>query len=129
MAEQLHDSGIRIGLDDFGSQYANFALLTSARFDTLKLDRSMIAGLVNSPINQTLVQNIVRICRTYDMTCVAEGVETGEQVRTLLKLGCLYAQGFYYDRPLPAQAFAQKYLRADGPGRTRRKKGAREREK
>ena len=111
LAEQFHASGIRIGLDDFGSQYANITLLTGVRFDTLKLDRAIIAELENSPITQTLVRDLVQICRAYGMACVAEGVETEGQVRTLLEMGCTCGQGFYYDRPLPPAAFSQKYLR------------------
>ena len=101
LAEQFHASGIRIGLDDFGFQYANITLLTGVRFDTLKLDRAIIAELENSPITQTLVRDLVQICRAYGMACVAEGVETEGQVRTLLEMGCTCGQGFYYDRPLP----------------------------
>ena len=118
MAEEFHANGIRIGLDDFGSQYANITLLTSVRFDTLKLDRSLISGLANSPITQTLVRDLVQICRTYGMTCVAEGVEAPEQMEKLLEAGCVYGQGFYYDRPLPADVFERKYLRGDSPAGT-----------
>ena len=93
------------------SQYANITLLTGVRFDTLKLDRAIIAELENSPITQTLVRDLVQICRAYGMACVAEGVGDRGQVRTLLEMGCTCGQGFYYDRPLPPAAFSQKYLR------------------
>ena len=52
------------------------------------------------------------------MTCVAEGVETPEQMEKLLEAGCVYGQGFYYDRPLPADVFERKYLRGDSPAGT-----------
>ena len=55
--------------------------------------------------------DIVRICTKQGMLCVAEGVETQAQVDVLLGEGCSYAQGFFYDRPMPIRDFEQKYLR------------------
>ena len=115
VVKQFRSCGLRVSLDDFGSQYANLPLFTNVKFDTVKLDRSLITGLVSNPINRMLVQDIVHICQTYDMTCVAEGVETQEQAAALLEMGCTYAQGFYYDKPLPAETFRQHYLDPDAP--------------
>lgn len=111
IVKRFHACGLRLSLDDFGSQYANLPLFTNVKFDTVKIDRSLIADVVTNPIGQTLVQDIVQICRTHHMNCVAEGVENQEQLDTLLNMGCPYAQGYYYDRPLPAQVFEEKYLR------------------
>ena len=119
IVDRFHACGLRLGLDDFGSQYANLSLFTNVKFDTIKMDRSLIADVVHNPIAQTLVQDIVQICRTHHMTCVAEGVENRAQLDVLLKMGCPYAQGYYYDRPLPAQAFAEKYLRGGTPSERR----------
>lgn len=110
IAERFHDCGLRLSLDDFGSQYANMPLFTSVKFDTVKIDRSLILDLADNPIGQALVQDIVQICRTHHMNCVAEGVETREQLDVLRKMDCPCAQGFYYDRPLPANVFEEKYL-------------------
>lgn len=115
IVDRFHACGLRLSLDDFGSQYANLALFTNVKFDTIKMDRSLIADVVHNPIAQTLVRDIVQICRTYHMNCVAEGVEDQKQLDTLLKMGCPCAQGYYYDRPLPAQAFEEKYLRGRQP--------------
>lgn len=111
--EQLHEFGIRFGLDDFGSQYANLSAFANVKFDTIKLDRSLVAELSGNEINQMLVQDIVRICRKQGMLCVAEGVETEAQRNALRKAGCICAQGYYYDRPLSAQQFARKYLQGE----------------
>lgn len=111
IVDRFHACGLRLSLDDFGSQYANLALFANVKFDTIKMDSSLIADVVQNPIAQTLVQDIVQICRTHHMNCVAEGVENQMQRDVLLKMGCPYAQGYYYDRPLPAQAFEEKYLR------------------
>ena len=116
VVEQLRGCGLRLALDDFGSQYANLSLFANVRFDTVKLDRSLITGLVDNPISRALVRDLVQICHTYGMRCVAEGVETREQSEALLQMGCVYAQGYLYDRPLPPEQFWQRYLQ-DPPER------------
>lgn len=63
-------------MDDFGSQYANVALLTHVKFDCLKLDRTLISDLAGNRCSQMLVRDLVEICHTSGMRCVAEGVET-----------------------------------------------------
>ena len=115
IVESFHSCGLRLGLDDFGSEYANLPLFTNVRFDTVKMDRILINEVAGNPIGRMLVQNIIQICRTYDMACVAEGVETEEQLNALLEMGCPYGQGYYYDKPMPAQAFEEKYLRGRAP--------------
>ncbi len=116
-AEELRDivdrfraCGFKISLDDFGSQYANLSLFTNVRFDAVKLDRSLITEVAENPVNQMLIQDIIRISRVCNMICVAEGVENQKQIDALLNAGCIYAQGYYYDRPMPAEEFEEKYL-------------------
>ena len=116
IVDRFHACGLQLSLDDFGSQYANLALFTNVKFDTIKMNSSLIVDVVQNPIAQTLVQDIVQICRTHHMNCVAEGVENQMQRDVLLKMGCPYAQGYYYDRPMPAQAFEETYLRGRTPG-------------
>ena len=110
VAQKFREYGIRLSLDDFGSQYANLSLFASERFDTVKLDKSLVAGIFKTEVNRTLIRDIVNICRKYDMACVAEGVETREQVEALLEAGCNFAQGFYYDAPMQVMEFRLKYL-------------------
>ena len=112
LVAQFHSFGLRVSLDDFGARYANLSLFASLPFDAVKLDRSLIAGLAGNPINRMLIEDIIQICQTYSMTCIAEGVETSDQIDALMETGCHYAQGYFYDRPMPADLFAQKYLRA-----------------
>ena len=114
---RFRQCGLRFSLDDFGSKYANMQIFASVKFDTVKLDRSLIAGMVGNPINGMLVQDIIRICQTCGMVCVAEGVETREQACALQEMGCHCAQGYYFDRPLPAKQFQQKYLQGREPAR------------
>ncbi len=102
--------GFRFALDDFGSRYANLSIFSNVKFNEIKLDRSLIRDLPGNPISRTLVQDIARICRDEGMRCVAEGVETEKQRQILIEAGCRCAQGYYYDRPMPAAMFESKYL-------------------
>lgn len=115
--ERFRACGLHMSLDDFGSQYANLSLFTNVKFETVKLDRSLIADLGGNPISRMLVRDLVEICKSCNVTCVAEGVETEEQISALLEMGCVYVQGFYYDHPLPADVFEQKYLRGGVPAK------------
>ena len=115
IVDRLRSCGLRLALDDFGSQYANLPLFTTVEFDTVKLDRSLITELVGNPIDQMLIRDIVQICQARGTNCIAEGVESDEQIAALLDIGCRYAQGHYYDKPLPAEQFAEKYLRDNAP--------------
>lgn len=110
--------GLRVALDDFGSSYSNVSALANVRFDTVKLDRGLVSGVPDNPVSCALVRNIAQICADQGMGCVAEGVESAEQAEALVREGCHCCQGFYYDRPLPARAFEQKYLvgRRDAAG-------------
>ena len=108
--KQYHDCGLRLTLDDFGSQYANLPLFAGAKFDGIKLDKSLITEVTTNPISRTLIKDIVQICDSYGIDCIAEGVESEEQIDTLLEIGCICGQGYYYDKPLPAEEFTNKYL-------------------
>lgn len=108
--DRFHQLGLQFALDDFGSQYANVALLTHVKFDCLKLDRTLISDLAGNRCSQMLVRDLVEICHTSGMRCVAEGVETQAQKEVLLQAGRIYGQGFLFDPPLSAEAFEKKYL-------------------
>jgi diguanylate cyclase (GGDEF)-like protein len=99
---QLRDAGIGIAIDDFGTGYSSLRLLSRLPVDTLKVDRSFIHGIVDTPNVMTLVSTIVSLARAFDMQTVAEGVETAEQLAMLRIINCDQAQGFYLGRPTPA---------------------------
>lgn len=102
--------GLRVALDDFGSHYSSVSVLANVHFDTIKLDRSIVSGMPDNDVSRALIRNIAEICSSQNMECVAEGVESPEQAAALTKEGCRYCQGFYYDKPMPADLFERKYL-------------------
>lgn len=106
--------GVRFGLDDFGTRYANLSVFANVAFDTVKLDKSLIRGLSHNAVGRTLVGDIVRLCSARNMTCVAEGVENQAQIDALLAEGCVLGQGFFYGRPMSTAEFERRYLRPEG---------------
>lgn len=114
--EQFREEGFKIALDDFASKYSGLHILSALRFDSVKIDRSVIDDIVDSKVNRIIVEGVVRICEEMDVRCVAEGVELEDQKRVLKELGCNVIQGFLIDKPMPANEFAQSYMTADGGG-------------
>lgn len=98
---ELRDLGIHIAIDDFGTGYSSLAYLTQLQFDSLKIDRSFVSQMLDSDNHAAIVAAIITMTNTFNSDIVAEGVETAEQAAHLKKLGCRYAQGFYYSRPKP----------------------------
>ncbi|OAN19195.1 diguanylate cyclase [Photobacterium jeanii] len=93
--------GIHIAIDDFGTGYSSLAYLTQLPFDSLKIDRSFVNEMMENDNCCSVVAAIITIANNFHADIVAEGVETAAQAEKLTQLGCRYAQGFYYAKPLP----------------------------
>jgi EAL domain-containing protein (putative c-di-GMP-specific phosphodiesterase class I) len=98
--QRLRDAGMNISLDDFGKGYAGFAHLQSLPLTKLKIDRTLIAPLSNSPDDSPIVSSTIILAKRLGLVVVAEGVETREQVVCLKLAGCDIAQGYHFSRPL-----------------------------
>lgn len=98
--ERLRDSGCRVALDDFGTGYSSLAYLAGLSVDVLKIDRSFVASLGTSEESLTLVRTIRQLASSLGLVTVAEGVETVEQADILRGMGCEYAQGYLFGRPM-----------------------------
>jgi diguanylate cyclase (GGDEF)-like protein len=99
---QLREASIGVAIDDFGTGYSSLRLLARLPVDTLKIDRSFVQDITESPSAMTLVSTIVSLARAFGMGTVAEGVETAEQLDILRLSGCDQAQGYLLARPSPA---------------------------
>jgi diguanylate cyclase (GGDEF)-like protein len=99
---ELRAAGIGIAIDDFGTGYSSLRLLSRLPVDTLKIDRTFIQGIADTPNVMTLVSTVVSLARAFDMRTIAEGVENAEQLTMLRVINCDQAQGFYLGRPTPA---------------------------
>jgi predicted signal transduction protein with EAL and GGDEF domain len=103
--EKLHalrKLGIKIAIDDFGTGYSSMSTLNSLPVDTVKIDRSFIAPIVEHEEAAAIVSAIVMLSRSLSLDVTAEGIETPEQVSRLQGLGCNLGQGYLFAKPLPA---------------------------
>src|SRR6186713_112950 len=98
----LRRSGVRVAIDDFGTGYSSLSRLAELPVDMLKIDRSFISSLTSTGPGRTVAETIIALGRAFDMTTVAEGVETPEQFEMLANLGCEQSQGYLHSRPLAA---------------------------
>jgi diguanylate cyclase (GGDEF)-like protein/PAS domain S-box-containing protein len=99
---QLKALGVRLALDDFGTGYSSLSYLKRFPIDVLKIDRSFTMDVTGGDDGASITRAIVAMARSLNMTTVAEGVETREQLDILRALGCDVMQGYYFSRPLPA---------------------------
>jgi diguanylate cyclase (GGDEF)-like protein len=103
--QQLKDLGIQLCIDDFGIGYSSLSRLHEFPIDILKIDRSFIQRVdIRSGTNLETVKMIVMLAHSLDMTVVAEGVETIEQLAKLRELGCNFVQGFLFSHPVDSSA-------------------------
>jgi diguanylate cyclase (GGDEF)-like protein len=99
---QFKQIGVRVAIDDFGTGYSSLAHLRRFPVDSLKIDRSFIAGINESPETEALVHMLVQLGKTLDIETVAEGIEQYEQYSHLRREHCDSGQGFLIAHPLPA---------------------------
>jgi EAL domain-containing protein (putative c-di-GMP-specific phosphodiesterase class I) len=109
--QKLRSLGARLAIDDFGTGYSSLGYIQRFAFDVLKIDRSFVEGL-DRTTNRQIVTAVLDLARELGVRVVAEGIEQPEQEATLVELGCQYAQGYLYSRPVPALEF-RKLLVAD----------------
>lgn len=102
--------GVRIALDDFGTGYSSLSYLQKLPVGILKIDRSFVAELDTRPTAMAVARSIVALARAFDLQVVAEGVETEQQSKRLVELGCDELQGYLIARPLPASELAARLL-------------------
>ncbi len=97
----LRRLGVRIAMDDFGSGYSSLTYLKLLPLDIIKIDKSFVSGIIESPEDRAIVAAILRLAAETELSVIAEGVETEALHGELVSLGCDLAQGFLYDVPKP----------------------------
>lgn len=109
-AETLYRAGFTCAVDDFGSGYSSFSMLTTIPLSELKIDRSLFQN-EQSETERILVWHIIEIAHDLDLTVVAEGVETQGYADYLREIGCDYIQGYFYYKPMPVEEFEQRFVK------------------
>ena len=106
----LQEAGIFTSVDDFGIGYSSLNLIREIPWNILKVDKNFLplSESAEKDIQNIMFRHVVSMAKEIGLICVAEGVETEEQVKILRKCGCDIAQGFYYDKPLPVREFENR---------------------
>ncbi|BCJ56506.1 hypothetical protein Asp14428_79810 [Actinoplanes sp. NBRC 14428] len=110
--EQLHELGVPIGLDEFGTGHSSLGVLDHVPADLLKIDRSFVGSITRAGRHAVIATALLQVSDGLGLTAVAEGVQTAEQAAELHRLGYRYAQGDYFGTPLAVPGFARSDVAA-----------------
>lgn len=101
---EIRALSIRLSLDDFGTGYSSLSYLKSLPLTKVKIDQTFVRSLSESPKDQAITEAVLGLADKLDLSVVAEGVETQEQLQLLERMGCSQFQGYYFGRPAPIDA-------------------------
>ena len=99
--EELSAVGVKFALDDFGTGYSSLSYINRWPFSKIKVDRSFVSGPEAGKKSDAIIRAVSQMASTLDMTIVAEGIETVEQVHSVSDAGCRLGQGYYFSRAVP----------------------------
>jgi EAL domain-containing protein (putative c-di-GMP-specific phosphodiesterase class I) len=105
LLRRLKGLGVRISMDDFGSGYSSLSYLQAFPFDKIKIDRAFVMNLGRNPQSAAIVRAVIGLGHGLEMSIVAEGVETQEQLSFLAEEGCDAVQGYFIGKPLPIDQY------------------------
>ncbi len=111
--QRLRNLGVRVHIDDFGTGYSSLAYLQRFAVDTLKIDRGFVQRLGANGGGAEIVRTIITLARNLGMDALAEGIERPEQLAITREMGCGFAQGYLFSKPLPPEEIIK--LLAKGP--------------
>ena len=110
-SSKIRKANVRVILDHFGAKDSSFSILSLMEFDGLKLDKSLITNIVGNMRSRIVAQAVIDVCRQLGATVQASGVETQDQLNVLKELGCDYAQGTLFNKPITIDTFEVRYLK------------------
>lgn len=110
-SSKIRKGNVRVILDHFGAKDSSFSILSLLEFDGLKLDKSLITNIVGNTRSQIVARAVIDICRQLGASVQAAGVETQDQLNILRELGCDYAQGALFNKPITIETFEVRYLK------------------
>ena len=103
----LREIGIDLAIDDFGTGYSSLTYLRQLPINTIKIDQSFTRAIGTEREDTAIVAAVINLARNLSLHVVAEGIETPQQLATLIQLHCEHLQGYLFSRPVPANQVAQ----------------------
>ncbi len=107
MLAELSELGIRLALDDFGTGYSSLSYLRRLPIHIVKIDQGFVADIGSAPTGSAIVAAVTNLAHVLGLTVIVEGVETQDQRDEISAMGCEYAQGYFYARPMPVSSVDQ----------------------
>jgi EAL domain-containing protein (putative c-di-GMP-specific phosphodiesterase class I) len=105
--QRLNAMGVNLSIDDFGTGYSALSYLKRFPFDLLKIDREFVRNIISDPEDAALTTAIITMAQSLGLKVIAEGIETEQQLAFLREKRCDLAQGYFFSKPVPAEAFRQ----------------------
>lgn len=102
---ELKDLGFVISIDDFGTGYSSLTYISKHPFDELKIDREFVQNIANSKVDLNITKSTLALAKSLNYKVVAEGIEDKDTLSVLKNMGCDFAQGYYYSKPLPLEQY------------------------
>ncbi len=110
-SSKIRKANVRVILDHFGAKNSSFSILSIMEFDGLKLDKSLITNIVGNRRSRIVAKAVIDVCRQLGAYVLASGVETQDQLNVLEELGCDYAQGTLFNKPITIETFEVRYMK------------------
>lgn len=105
--EEFKSLGVNSVIDDYGTGYSSLAYLQRLPIEKLKIDRAFVGNMINNPQDKIIVQSTIQLAHNLGKQVVAEGIEDQETLNALKELGCDFAQGYFFSKPMPADYWAE----------------------
>jgi EAL domain-containing protein (putative c-di-GMP-specific phosphodiesterase class I) len=115
MMNELHATGVRMSIDDFGTGFSSLNYLKQFKVYKLKIDQSFVRSVIEDADDRAIVSAIIHLAASLGLRTIAEGVETETQMHYLRSQGCDEIQGYWFGRPMPAQQFETFVREVGGP--------------
>ena len=110
-SNKIRKENVRVTLDHFGAKDSSISILSVMEFDGLKLDKGLVSNIVGNSRSRIVAKAVIEVCRQLGAYVCASGVETQDQLNVLNELGCNYAQGSLFNKPITIDTFEVRYLK------------------
>ncbi len=111
LVQELHKENIKVSVDDFGVGYSSLNLIRQIPWDVIKIDKSFLPeNIKKNSKEKSMLGHILSMIQDMGFTCIVEGIETLDQIKVLKENNCFYAQGYFFDKPLPEKEFEQRLI-------------------